>query len=511
MSHFHEHEEAFIPDSPELREIDRKLNRRNFLVKTSLGLGSLAVGSLLGAKMLPGAARLAGAGPAGASGLSPEAEMLSRLPHFAPKAKRIVYLFMAGGPSQFETFDYKPKLAKMAGQDLPDSVRNGQRLTGMSASQSILPVAPSIFTFQQHGKSGAWVSELLPHTARVVDDLCIVKSLFTEAINHDPAITFFQTGDQLPGRPSIGSWVSYGLGSDNRNLPTFIVLVSQNAVKDQPLYARLWGNGFLPTRHQGVQFRSGKDPVLFLNNPEGYDGKDREEMLAYLTKLNRLQDSAYADPEIENRISQYEMAYRMQTSVPEVMDLSGETDEVFDLYGPDSRVPGTYAANCLLARKLLEKDVKFVQLYHQGWDQHGNLPGAIARQCKDTDQASAALVMDLKRRGLLEDTLVVWGGEFGRTVYSQGQLTAANYGRDHHPRCFTMWMAGAGVKAGISYGETDDFSYNILKDPVHVHDFQATLMHLMGIDHEQLIYKFQGRRFRLTDVHGKVVKEILSA
>jgi hypothetical protein len=354
------------------------------------------------------------------------------------------------------------------------------------------------------------VSELLPHTAGVVDDLCIVKSIYTEAINHDPAITFLQTGTQQPGRPSIGSWLSYGLGSDNENLPTFIVLVSKNAPRDQPLYARLWGNGFLPTQHQGVQFRSGKDPVLYLDNPEGYDGTDRKEMLDYLYKLNEEQKSAYADPEIGARIAQYEMAFRMQRSVPEVMDLSKEPDEVFDLYGPDSRDPGTYAANCILARKLLEKDVKFVQLYHQGWDMHSDLPAGIRRQCKDTDQATAAFITDLKRRGLLEDTLVIWGGEFGRTVYSQGKLTASDYGRDHHPRCFTMWMAGAGVKSGFSYGETDDFSYNIVRDPVHVHDLQATMLHIMGIDHERLTFKFQGRRFRLTDVEGSVVRDILS-
>ncbi|MFS8617276.1 MAG: DUF1501 domain-containing protein [Solitalea sp.] len=506
MSHFHE--EEFKLHGRPFDQLNRRLSRRNFLVKTSLGLGSLAMGSLLGLGRGQG---LAGAQAGASRPMAPEeAELLSRIPHLVPKAKRIVYLFMAGGPSQFETFDYKPELVRLAGQDLPESVRNGQRLTGMSASQSVLPMVPSIYKFHQYGQNGTWVSELLPHTARIVDELCIVKSLHTEAINHDPAITFFQTGDQLPGRPSIGSWISYGLGSDNDNLPTFIVLVSQNAVKDQPLYARLWGNGFLPTRHQGVQFRSGKDPVLFLNNPEGYDGEDRLEMLNYLKKLNELQDSVYGDPEISNRIAQYEMAFRMQTSVPEVMDMRNEPDEVFELYGADSRTPGTYAANCLLARKLLERDVKFVQLYHQGWDQHGNLPQSIARQCKDTDQATAALVIDLKRRGLLEDTLVVWGGEFGRTVYSQGELTANNYGRDHHPRCFTMWMAGAGVKAGISYGETDEFSYNIIKDPVHVHDFQATLMHLMGIDHEQLTYKFQGRRFRLTDVQGRVIHDILT-
>lgn len=504
MPDFH-HDEEFRLQTPEFNELNKKLDRRNFLTKTSLGLGALAVGSLFGSSLF-------GNSPKAAPGSSGdlEADILKALPHFAPKAKRVVYLFQSGGPSQFETFDYKPRLASMLGQNLPDSVRKGQRLTGMSANQSALPMVPSYYKFNQHGESQTWMSELMPFTAQVVDELCIVKSMHSEAINHDPAITFFQTGNQLPGRPSIGSWISYGLGSDNNNLPTFIVLVSKNGQKDQPLYARLWGNGFLPSKHQGVQFRAGKDPVLFLNNPDGYDGKDRKEMLEYLSKLNQMQNAAYGDPEVEARIAQYEMAYRMQTSVPEVMSTADEPDEVFEMYGPDSRDPGTYAANCLLARKLLEKDVKFVQLYHQGWDQHSSLPSAIATQCKATDQATAALIKDLKQRGLLEDTLVIWGGEFGRTVYSQGKLTANDYGRDHHPRCFTMWMAGAGVKPGISYGETDDFSYNIVKDPVHVHDFQATLMHLMGIDHERLTYKFQGRRFRLTDVEGKVVKDILA-
>ena len=502
----HHHEPDFRLNAPELRDLHARFDRRTFLIRTSLGLGALATGSLLFGNKLTAASSQS---PPGNSSTA-EMNMLNAIPHLVPKAKRIVYLFMSGGPSQFETFDYKPELVLRFGQNLPDSVRQGQRLTGMSASQSILPMAPSAFKFNKHGKSQTWVSELLPHTAQVVDDLCIVKSLYTEAINHDPAITFFQTGSQLPGRPSIGSWISYGLGSDNENLPTFIVLVSNNAPKDQPLYARLWGNGFIPSKHQGVQFRSGKDPVLFLNNPEGYDGESRKEMLSYLSKLNRLQNDSYQDPEIENRIAQYEMAYRMQTSVPGVVDVSDEPDEVFELYGPDSRKPGSFAANCILARRLLEKNVKFVQLYHQWWDQHGGLPKGIARQCRDTDQASAALVKDLKRRGLLEDTLVVWGGEFGRTVYSQGKLTEDDYGRDHHPRCFTMWMAGAGVKSGFTFGETDDFSYNIVKDPVHVHDFQATLMHLMGIDHERLVYKFQGRRFRLTDVHGKIINQILA-
>ncbi len=489
------HEDTFKLHSPEFSDLNRKLDRRDFLLRTASGLGALALGNLISAN---------------AMGSTLEQNIMNALPSIAPKAKRVVYLFMSGGPSQFETFDYKPKLSNMFGQGLPDSIRKGQRLTGMSANQAVLPLVPSAYKFNQYGKNKTWVSDLLPYTAQVVDDLCIVKSMFTEQINHDPAITFFQTGHQLPGRPSIGSWMSYGLGSENQNLPAFIVLVSKNASKDQPLYARLWGNGFLPSEHQGVQFRSGKDPVLFLNNPEGYDGEDRQQMLEYLTKINQLQNETWGDPEVDARIAQYEMAYRMQTSVPEVMDISKEPDEVFELYGEGSRDKGTYAANCLLARKLLEKDVRFVQLYHQGWDHHGSLPKGMAQQCKQTDKATAALIIDLKRRGLLEDTLVVWGGEFGRTVYSQGKLSKDDYGRDHHPRCFTMWMAGAGVKAGISYGETDDFSYNIIKNPVHVHDFQSTLLHLMGIDHEQLVYKYQGRRFRLTDVHGQVVKGILS-
>jgi len=417
---------------------------------------------------------------------------------------------MSGGPSQLETFDYKPGLEKYFGKNLPDSVRNGQRLTGMSANQSGLPVAPSLFGFKQHGQMGTWISDLLPYTAGVADELCLIRSMHAEAINHDPALTFLQTGNQLPGRPSMGSWISYGLGSENRNLPTFIVLVSRDAPKDQPLYARLWGNGFLPSEHQGVQFRSGPDPVLYLRDPEGYGPEERRGMLHHLDRLNSLQQEAVGDPEISARMAQYEMAFRMQTSVPEVMNLSDEPEEVFDLYGKSSREPGTYAANCILARRLLEKDVRFVQLYHQGWDHHGSLPEHMISQCRVVDQPTAALIRDLRRRGLLDDTLVIWGGEFGRTVYSQGRLEPGNYGRDHHPRCFSMWMAGGGVKAGLTYGRTDDFSYNIVEDPVHVHDFQATLLHLLGIRHEELIFRFQGRRFRLTDVHGKVVTNLLA-
>jgi hypothetical protein len=490
------HDNPFRLNNPDLADLNNKLDRRAFFQRTASGLGVLALGNLMTKS-------------AQASPMSEERLELIRQ-QVAPKAKRVVYLFMAGGPSQLETFDYKPKLANMLGKGLPDSVRGGQRLTGMSANQANLSIAPSVYNFNQHGKSRTWVSELLPYTAQVIDELCIVKSIYTEQINHDPAITFFQTGHQLPGRPSIGSWLSYGLGSENQNLPAFIVLVSKNASKDQPLYARLWGNGFLPSEHQGVQFRSGKDPVLFLNNPEGYDGADREKMLSYLTELNQVQNESWGDPEVNARISQYEMAFRMQTSVPEVMDTSDEPDEVFELYGSDSRDKGTFAANCMLARKLLEKDVRFVQLYHQGWDHHGSLPQGMVKQCQQVDRSTAGLIADLKRRGMLDDTLVIWGGEFGRTVYSQGKLTANNYGRDHHPRCFSMWMAGAGVKPGFSYGQTDDFSYNIVKDPVHVHDVQATLLHLLGIDHEQLVYKYQGRRFRLTDVHGRVIDQILT-
>ena len=461
------------------------MSRREFFGKFALGMGGMALARL-------------------------SALAAPDFPNYTPRAKRIIYLFMSGGPSQMDLFDYKPLLNKMNGKELPASVRMGQRLTTMSAFQSSLPLAGSIFKFQQHGRSRAWVSELLPHTARVVDDLCFVKSMHTEAINHDPAITFFQTGAQQAGRPSMGAWISYGLGSLNENLPTFVVLISKNATSDQPLYSRLWGNGFLPSAHQGVQFRAGKDPVLYLTNPAGVTSESRRKMLDRLAELHQLQYDDIGDPEINTRVSQYEMAYRMQTSVPDVMDISKETDAVFDLYGPDARKPGTFAANCLLARRLAERDVRFIQLYHQGWDHHGGLPNGIRNETKKTDQPCAALLQDLKERGLLDDTIVIWGGEFGRTSYSQGKLTATDYGRDHHPRCFTMWMAGGGFKPGFSYGSTDDFSYNVATDPVHVHDLQATILHQLGIDHERLTYKFQGRRFRLTDVHGSVVKALLA-
>ncbi|MEC3908512.1 DUF1501 domain-containing protein [Tamlana sp. 2201CG12-4] len=498
-----DHHDILRSNNKDLQNIEKQIDRRHFLKKTSLGIGAMALGSLLNAEKAWSSI--------GNSNGAVETFTKNKLglPHHLPKAKRIIYLFQSGGPSQLDLFDYKPKLVDMFGQDLPESVIGGQRLTGMSGSQSTLPVAPSLFKFKQYGESRAWVSEIMPHLSEVVDDLCFIKSMQTDQINHTPAVTFMQTGHQLPGRPSIGSWLSYGLGSDNDNLPTFITLISKNG-NGQPLKAGLWGNGFLPTEHQGVQFRSGKDPVLYLNNPDNYDGTDRKKMLDYLDKLNSIQHDAYGDPEIQARMTQYEMAYRMQTSIPEVTDISDESDHIFEMYGKDSRDPGTYAANCLMARKLLEKGVKFVQLYHQGWDQHIGCPGGVKNKARQTDQATAALIKDLKQRGMLDDTLVIWGGEFGRTVYSQGQLTKKNYGRDHHPKAFTMWMAGAGIKPGFSYGETDDFSYNVTKDPVHVHDFHATLLHLFGVDHERLTFKHQGRRYRLTDVHGHVVKDLLT-
>jgi hypothetical protein len=474
------------------------LSRRELLNRFGMGLGGIAVANLINP------AALIASGSDGQ-----DRGVLNGQFHVPPKAKRIIYLFMAGGPSQMETFDYKPILRARNGEQLPDSVRQGQRLTGMSGNQSSLPLAGSLFEFAQHGAAGTWVSSLLPHTAKIVDDLCIVRSMCTDAINHDPAITFFQSGSQIAGRPSMGAWVHYGLGSDNEDLPAFVVLITPGKV-DQPLYARLWGSGFLPPEHQGVQFRSGKDAVLYLSNPEGVSRGSRRLLLDRLRELHAHAAEQLGDREVDARIAQYEMSYRMQASVPGVMDLSNETEETFDLYGKDSQTPGTFAANCLLARRLAERGVKFVQLYHQGWDQHDNLPRDIERQCRETDQASAALVIDLKRRGLLDDTLVVWGGEFGRTSYSQGKLTATNYGRDHHPRCFSVWMAGGGVKPGLVFGTTDDFSYNVVDEPVHVHDFHATLLHLLGIDHERLTYLYQGRRFRLTDVSGTVVSALIA-
>ena len=479
----------------EILEHSLKLNRRRFLSQVSLGIGSVALGSL----MIPD---LFG-------NKSDEEVLMAGLPHFAPKAKRIIYLFQNGAPSQLDLFDYKPKLIEMFGQDLPESIRMGQRLTGMTADQKKFPLAGSKFRFDQYGQHKAWISELLPHTAKVVDDLCIIKSMHTEAINHDPALTFLQTGAQVGNRPSMGSWMSYGLGSENKNLPAFCVLLSKGKGNGQGVYSKLWSNGFLDSIHQGVQFSSGDNPVLYLNNPESINKADRRKMLDKLGELNAESFAESGDPEINAKVQQYEMAYRMQTAVPEITDLSKEPVDIIKLYGPECLIPGTYAANCLLARKLSENGVRFVQLYHQGWDGHGNLPGEIKGQCMDTDQASAALITDLKQRGMLDETLVIWGGEFGRTNYCQGPLSKETYGRDHHPRCFTIWMAGGGVKPGV-WGETDEFGYNITENPVHVNDFHATVLHLMGLNHEKLTYKHLGRRYRLTDVAGEVVKGIIS-
>ena len=473
-------------------------SRRDFLSRSALGMGAVALSGLLDPLSLAASNRVPlSKGP------------LAGLPHFTPKVKRVIYLFQSGAPSQVDLFDHKPQLLKYQGQDLPASIRGTQRQTGMSAGQKIFPIVPSPYTFKQHGKSGQWISDRLPFTAQVADELTVIRTMYTEAINHDPAATFIQTGSQQAGRPSIGSWVSYGLGGENENLPAFIVLLSKNA-NGQPLYDRLWGNGFLDSQHQGVKFRSGKDPVLYLDNPPGMESGDRRRQLDYLNELQKVQQARVQDPEIEAKIAQYEMAFRMQASVPEALDVKGEPDHIFDLYGPDSRKPGTFAANCLLARRLAERNVRFIQLYHQDWDHHGGLPQLMPNVCKVTDQPSAALIKDLKQRGLLDDTLVIWGGEFGRTTYSQGKVTAESFGRDHHPGCYSIWMAGGGLKKGLSYGTTDDFSFNVVENGVHIHDFQATLMHLLGIDHEKLNYKYQGRRFRLTDVHGKVVHDLLS-
>ena len=440
------------------------------------------------------------------------APVANDLVHAIPRAKRVIFLFQSGAPSQIELFDHKPELVKRRGEDLPESIRRGQRLTNMTAGQDKFPVVPSMYKFAQHGQSGATVSELLPHLANMSDDICFIKSLYTEAINHDPAVTFLTTGAQLAGRPSLGSWLSYGLGSENKDLPAFVVMLSRGTGRpnDQPLYDRLWGSGFLPSQHQGVKLRSGGDPVLYLSNPPGLDSSLRRGMLDDQAALNRIQLERVGDPEIETRIKQYELAYRMQTSVPELADVSKETAHTFDLYGPDSRKPGTFAANCLLARRLAERGVRFIQLFHMGWDQHTNLPAQLPNQARDIDQPCAALIRDLKQRGLLEDTLVVWSGEFGRTVYCQGNLSATNYGRDHHPRCFTIWMAGGGIRGGMTHGETDDYSYNIARDPVHVHDLNATILHCLGIDHHRLTFKFQGRHYRLTAVHGELIRPILA-
>ena len=475
--------------------------RRKFLRQTTKGLGALSLGAMMMPNLLKGQVTPASGGTNGG--------ILSSLHHSA-KAKRIIYLFQSGAPSQIELFDYKPELNKRWGEEIPDSIRGKQRFSGMLAAQSSFPLVGSPFAFTRHPKTGGYFSELVPHIAGIAEDICLVNSMYTEAINHEPAVIFLQTGSQQVGRPCMGAWMSYGLGSPNKNLPSFIVLLSKGKADAQNLNLQAWGNGFLPSHHQGVRFRSGNDPVLYLNNPQGIDRESRRRELDYLERLEQEQKMVWGDPEIDSKINQYEMAYRMQSSVPEVTDLSDEPDYIFDMYGPESRIPGTYAANCLLARRLAERDVPFIQLYHQGWDQHGNLPNDIPKLAKSSDRASAALVKDLKQRGLLEDTLVIWGGEFGRTSFSQGKLTKQNYGRDHHPRCFSMWMAGGGIKGGITHGKTDDFSYNVAEDGVHVHDFQATILHLLGIDHERLTFKHQGRRYRLTDVHGKVVKGLLA-
>ncbi|HYI94880.1 MAG TPA: DUF1501 domain-containing protein [Bryobacteraceae bacterium] len=477
----------------ECRNYSRFLSRREALTRTGYGLGVAALHALLGGSGARAADRA--------------------FPNFAPRAKRVIFLFQAGGPSQLDLLDYKPEMKGRFNQDIPPSVFGGQRITGMVAHQDRLPIAPTIYGFQQHGKSGMWLSDLLPHTSKIADEICLLRAVHTEAINHDPAITFLQTGSQLPGRPSLGAWIDYGLGSENENLPAFVVLNSMpsNGQPDQGLLARLWGSGFLPSRYQGVQFRPGGDPVLHLSNPPGMSRDSRRSVLNGLAELNRGLYERVGDPEIETRITQYEMAFRMQASMPELVNTSDEKDHVFALYGDDARKPGTYAANCLLARRLAERNVRFIQLYHRGWDHHGGLPEKLPSLARDTDQASAGLILDLKQRGMLDDTLVIWGGEFGRTPYSQGPLKPDNYGRDHHGRVFSMWMAGGGVKRGHIHGSSDEFGFNVAEGGVDVHDLQATILHLVGIDHEKLTYLFQGRQFRLTDVAGKVVKDIIDS
>lgn len=482
------------------REQELLLTRRQLFSRSATGIGVAALASLVNERLL--ASDMASLKTQG---------VLTAL-HCAPKAKRVIYLFMSGGPSHIDLFDYKPKLRENHGKELPATVRMGQRLTGMTSGQTTFPCVAPIAKFVRHGKAGVWISEMLPFTAGIVDDIAIVKSLNTEAINHDPATTYIQTGHQQPGRPSLGAWLSYGLGSENQNLPAFIVMISQGSgnKNDEPLYSRLWGSGFIPTQHQGVRFRSGDDPVLYLSNPPGVTAGTRRRMLDSIGQLNQMAAEALGDPEIHTRIAQYEMAFRMQTAVPDLTDLTREPKHILDMYGiKDKGEDGGFARNCLLARRMAERGVRFIQLMHRGWDQHYSLPKQLPAQCKDVDQPCAALIKDLKQRGLLDETLVVWGGEFGRTVYSQGPLNN-KHGRDHHGRCFTMWMAGGGVKAGITHGETDDYCYNIIKDPVHIHDFNATILHCLGIDHTRLTFRLQGRDFRLTDVHGKVVKGLLA-
>ena len=476
--------------------------RRDFLRGSVLGLGGVALNSLFGCGSKDRDRKII-------QQVSEEVNAPLVHPHFAPKAKRVIYLFQSGGPSQMELFDYKPKLYEMHGQEIPASVIGKNRISGMVSNQYSFPLAMPASTFKQYGSNGAYFSDLIPHTASIADDICVVRSMFTEQINHEPAVIFTQTGNQLSGRPSIGSWLSYGLGSMNDNLPAFIVMLSKGG-GDQPISSAAWSSGFLPSYHQGVQFMSSNDPVPFLNNPSGVDRMDRRKALDFIKGFNKVQNEVWNDPEVESQISQYEMAYKMQMAIPSVTDLSDEPQHILDMYGPDVKIPGTFAHNCIMARRLAEKDVRFVQLYHLGWDHHGSLASGIKRATSMTDQASAALVKDLKQRGLLDDTLVIWGGEFGRTSFSQGKLTPEGFGRDHHPGAYSMWMAGGGTKPGLVYGETDDFAHNVVKDKVHVHDFQATMLHLLGIDHEKLTFKFQGRRYRLTDVHGKVVNSIIA-
>jgi hypothetical protein len=475
-----------------LRELAQTMTRRHFVGKTATAVGCAALASLL----------------------TQDAKVsadLPNLPHFRGKAKRVIYLFQSGGPSHLELLDYKPRLRSLHGSELPDSIRQGQRLTGMTSGQRSFPVIAPRFSFQRYGRNGVWLSELLPHTGRIVDDICIIRSMHTEAVNHDPAITFIQTGSQQPGRPSLGAWASYGLGSEAADLPAFVVMISHGSGMDsnQGLLDRLWGSGFLPSSHQGVKLRGNGDPVLYLSDPRGIDRDLRRSMLDRLAQLNELQLQQTGDPEIATRIAQYELAFRMQTSVPQLTNLTSEPASILDRYGPDARRPGSFAANCLVARRLIERGVRFVQLYHRGWDNHNGLPVNIPRQCRDIDQPQTALILDLKQRGLLDDTLVIWAGEFGRTVYGQGGLQE-NYGRDHHGRCFSIWMAGGGIKSGYVHGETDDYGYNVVHDPVHVHDLNATILHCLGVDHERLTFRLQGRDYRLTDVHGNVVREVLA-
>ena len=492
----------FNPD-PVFKDYVRYETRRQFFRRGASFMGAAALGML--------APQLAKAAVKIGSGLPAEGKPLGT--HFAPKAKQVIYLHMVGGPPQMDLYDYKPKMGEFYDKDLPETVRMGQRLTTMTSGQARFPIAPSKYKFTQHGKAGMWVSELLPWTAKMVDDMCFVRSMHTEAINHEPAICYMQTGNQITGRPCIGSWVSYGLGSLNSSLPTFVVLVAKptNVEQVQAISGRLWSSGYLPGQHAGVSFRSAGDPILYINNPAGVDAGVRRKMLDGLKALNEMNYHEVGDPETHTRINQYELAFRMQASVPELTDLSHEPESVYQLYGDEAKKSGTFANTALLARRMVERGVRFVQIYHNNWDTHSNVSGRLPMQCKDVDQACYGLIQDLKQRGMLDDTLVIWGGEFGRTIYSQGGLSKDNYGRDHHPRCFTMWMAGGGSKAGTVYGETDDFSYNIIKDPVHIHDFHATVLQLLGMDHERFTFRYQGLDQRLTGVEpARVVRELIA-